>query len=140
MKKLTMRVGSAVAVFLTASAIIITPVTGYSQALEEITVTARKTTESLQEVPLSITAITSDNIERLNLTDLNDFTNQDTSVQFDEGITPSDTRTTIRELSPTPRRPNAAPLVPGVAVPSEAASPSGCYTLIHPRPIAYELI
>ena len=36
MKKLKMSVGSAVAAFLTASVVLITPVTGYSQALEEI--------------------------------------------------------------------------------------------------------
>jgi outer membrane receptor protein involved in Fe transport len=140
MRKLTLTVGSALSVALTGSLVALTPQTGYTQALEEITVTARKTSESLQEVPMSVTAITSDDIERLNLQDLTDITQQDTSVQFDEGFTPSDTRITIRGLSPTRGRPNAATLVDGIDVTSEAVSNAGGSTLINPRLIDVERI
>jgi outer membrane receptor protein involved in Fe transport len=140
MRKLTLTVGSALGVALTGSLVALTPQTGYAQALEEITVTARKTSESLQEVPMSVTAITSDDIERLNLQDLSDISQQDTSVQFDEGFTPSDTRITIRGLSPTRGRPNAATLIDGIDVTSEAVSNAGGSTLINPRLIDVERI
>ena len=133
MRKLTLSVGSAVMATLTAPAVLLTATPGYAQALEEITVTARKTSESLQEVPLAITALGEDDIERLNLQDLSDITQQDTSVQFDEGFTPSDTRITIRGLSPTRGRPNAATLVDGIDLTSEAVSNAGGSTLINPR-------
>ena len=101
--------------------------------LEEIVVTTRKTAESLQEVPLAITALSEGDIERLNLQDLSDITAQDTSVQFDQGFTPSDTRITIRGLSPTRGRPNAATLVDGIDLTSEAVSNAGGSTLVNPR-------
>jgi outer membrane receptor protein involved in Fe transport len=140
MRKLTLSVSSAVTAFLAAPAVLVTPSPAYSQALEEITVTARKVTESLQEVPLAITALSGDDIERLNLQDLADISQQDTSVQFDEGFTPSDTRITIRGLSPTRGRPNAATLIDGIDVTSEAVSNAGGSTLINPRLIDVERI
>jgi outer membrane receptor protein involved in Fe transport len=140
MRKLTLSVSGVVAVLLTAPAAMFTPTPGYTQALEEITVTARKTAESLQEVPLAITALSGDDIERLNLQDLSDISQQDTSVQFDEGFTPSDTRITIRGLSPTRGRPNAATLIDGIDVTSEAVSNAGGSTLINPRLIDVERI
>ncbi len=108
-------------------------ITAQAQSLEEITVTARKTTENLQEVPLAITAIGEQEIQRLGIKDLNKLAQQDASVQFDEGFTPSDTRITIRGLSPTRGRPNAATLVDGIDVGSEAVSNPGGSVLINPR-------
>jgi len=133
MRKLTLSVSGLLTAVATAPAVMLTAQPAYSQALEEITVTARKTTESLQEVPLAITALGEDDIERLNLQDLSDITQQDTSVQFDEGFTPSDTRISIRGLSPTRGRPNAATLVDGIDLTSEAVSNAGGSTLINPR-------
>ncbi|MEE4184962.1 MAG: TonB-dependent receptor plug domain-containing protein [Gammaproteobacteria bacterium] len=104
-----------------------------AQALEEITVTARKQAENLQEVPLAVTAISEDEIQRLGIRDLNKLAEQDPSVQFDEGFTPSDTRVTIRGLSPTRGRPNAATLVDGIDVGSEAISNAGGSVLVNPR-------
>jgi len=139
MRKLTLSVGALCAA-VTATLATVIPTTGYSQQLEEITVTARKTSESLQEVPLAITAIGAEEIDRLGIRDLNQITDQDTSVQFDEGFTPSDTRITIRGLSPTRGRPNAATLVDGIDVTSEAVSNAGGSLLINPRLIDIERI
>ncbi|MCP4000846.1 MAG: TonB-dependent receptor [Gammaproteobacteria bacterium] len=140
MRKLTLTVGSALGVAITGSLVALTPQTGYTQALEEITVTARKTSESLQEIPLAITALGEDEITRLGINDLSKITQQDTSVQFDEGFTPSDTRITIRGLSPTRGRPNAATMVDGIDLTSEAVSNAGGSTLINPRLIDVERI
>ena len=104
-----------------------------SQVIEEITVVARKTSENLQEVPLAITAISSEEIDRLGIRDLSDISQQDTSVQFDEGFSPSDTRVTIRGLSPTRGRQNVATLIDGIDVGSEGVSNPGGSTLINPR-------
>ena len=111
-----------------------------AQALEEITVTARKTSENLQEVPLAITAITAEDIDRLGVKNLNKIAQLDTSVQFDEGFTPSDTRVTIRGLSPTRGRPNVATLVDGIDVGSEAVSNPGGSLLVNPRLLDVERI
>jgi outer membrane receptor protein involved in Fe transport len=105
-----------------------------------LTVTARKTAESLQEVPLSITAIGAEEIDRLGINNLNQIAQQDTSVQFDEGFTPSDTRVTIRGLSPTRGRPNVATLVDGIDVGSEAVSNPGGSVLVNPRLLDVERI
>ena len=60
-----MLVASAVAAALSGNAM--------AQAqLEEITVTARKTTENLQDVPLTITAFSADTIERANIKNVQD--------------------------------------------------------------------
>ena len=114
-------------------AIFLLPATGYTQALEEITVTARKTAENMQEVPMAITAISEQAIQRLGIKDLNKLADQDPSVQFDEGFSPSDTRLTIRGLSPTRGRPNAATLVDGIDVGSEAVSNPGGSVLVNAR-------
>jgi outer membrane receptor protein involved in Fe transport len=139
MRKLTLSVSGVCAAFVTIPAMLVSSAT-YAQALEEITVTARKTAENLQEVPLSITAIGAEEIDRLGIKDLTGITQLDTSVQFDEGFTPSDTRITIRGLSPTRGRPNAATLVDGIDVTSEAVSNAGGSLLINPRLIDIERI
>jgi iron complex outermembrane receptor protein len=75
---------SASAALVTATvalaSVVASPVAGAQQAgsaLEEVTVTARKREESLLAVPITVTAFTSDDIERLGLkelTNLVDFT------------------------------------------------------------------
>ena len=53
--------------------LIVTP-NVFSQVIEEITVTARKKEENLQDVAISVNAISSEMIERLGFKDLNDVT------------------------------------------------------------------
>ena len=135
--KVSAKAGGAL---LSAPLLLAASFTAHSQALEEITVTARKTTENLQEVPLAITALGAEQIDRLGIKDLNSLSQQDSSVQFDEGFTPSDTRITIRGLSPTRGRPNAATLIDGIDISSEAVSNAGGSLLIDPRLIDVERI
>ena len=63
------------ALLLIATTISITSFPGYSQeaTLEEIVVTAQKRSESLQDVPISIQAFSSDEIERLNISNTIDL-------------------------------------------------------------------
>lgn len=51
-------------------------------ALEEIVVTARKREESLQQIPIAITAFTADQISRAGITKLEDLTLRVAGVQF----------------------------------------------------------
>lgn len=61
-------------------------VQGQSLALEEIVVTARKREESLQDVPLSVTAFTADQIDRAGFKNLEDISMQTTGMQFNNDL------------------------------------------------------
>lgn len=59
---------------------------GQSIALEEIVVTARKRAESLQDIPVSVTAFTADQIESAGFMNLEDISMQTTGMQFNSTI------------------------------------------------------
>ena len=82
--------------------------------MEEVIVTARKREEGLQDVPMSVTAFTRQDIERKGITNIADVARFTPSIQFDESFTQSDTRITIRGLAPTRGRQNVAILVDGI--------------------------
>jgi len=102
-------------------------------ALEEIVVTARKREENLLAVPLAITAVTAAQLERQGVKDVTGLIDQDTSLSFDLGLVPYDTRIVIRGLSPTRGRPNVATLVDGIDVSSESIGVAGGSLLLNPR-------
>lgn len=76
----------------------ITMVTGVTHAagLEEITVTARKIEENLQETPVAITAISDDMIEELQLQDLSDLSKVAAGLLFDNEFSRRSNRPVIR--------------------------------------------
>lgn len=111
-------------------ALVSTP--GYAQ-VEEIVVTARRREESLQDVPLAITAFSEANIERRGIDDLNDIVKYTPGMTFDEGFSAQDTRVVVRGLSPTRGRPNVAFLQDDVDISSEAIETSGGGLFINPR-------
>ena len=82
--------------------------------LEEIVVTTRKREENLQNVPISVTAFTADQIERARIRTLTDIAQLSPSLLFDTSFGPQDTRVTIRGLSNTRGRSNVAFLVDGI--------------------------
>lgn len=102
-------------------------------SLEDIIVTARKRAERLQDVPQSIQAFSSEQIERMNLTDLNDVASLSSSIIFDKSANPEASTIAIRGLSPTRGRSNAAILVDGIDVTSEALGSAGGGMLISTR-------
>lgn len=119
-------VAAALPVFLSV------PTEGYAQ-IEEITVTARRREESLQDVPLSVSAFTSQQIERQGISNLADVANLDPSIQFDTAYGPADTRITIRGLSNTRGRSNVAFLVDGIDVTTENLNAAGSGLLANRR-------
>ena len=58
------------------------PVTGTAQMLDEILVTAQKRDENLQDVPVSVTAYTGDQIDAFGITDFTEITQQIPGLQL----------------------------------------------------------
>jgi outer membrane receptor protein involved in Fe transport len=108
------------------------PTAGWAQ-IEEIVVTTRKREESLQDVPIAVTAIGSEQIERQNINSLDDIVKLAPSVQFDSSFGPSDTRVTIRGLSNTRGRSNVAFLIDGIDVTTENLVVAGSGLLANRR-------
>ncbi len=115
------------------------PATGWAQ-VEEIIVSARKREENLQDVPIAINVLTAEELERKSINSIADITKSLSSVAFDEGASRSDTRITIRGLSPTRGRQNVAILVDGIDVSTEAISNSGGGSLLNTRLVDIERI
>jgi outer membrane receptor protein involved in Fe transport len=108
--------------------------------LEEIVVTARKRSENLQDVPMAISAFTSESIERKGITDLGDVAKYTSGVMLDEGFNKQDTRVVIRGLSPTRGRQNVAILQDDVDISSLAQATAGGSFVINPRLLDVERI
>ena len=92
----------------------------------EVIVTARKRTENLQQVPLSINAIGKAYIEEANIVTMDDVAALTPGLTFDTGIMPNDTRPSLRGIAGDRGRPGVAILVDGIDVSSESlVSPGG---------------
>jgi iron complex outermembrane recepter protein len=120
-----------------------TAITGIAPAfaqIEEIVVTTRKRAENLQEVPIVITAFTSEAIERKGISDLADIAKYTSGVMLDEGFSKQDTRVVMRGLSPTRGRQNVAILQDEVDISSLAQGTAGGSFVINPRLLDVERI
>jgi iron complex outermembrane receptor protein len=109
-------------------------------SLDEVVVTARKREENLQDVALSITSINAAELERLNVSDVSDVAGLDASLIFEQGYGATDTRITIRGLSPTRGRNNVAVLVDGIDVSSESIAVAGGSLLATSRLVDLERV
>jgi outer membrane receptor protein involved in Fe transport len=67
--------------------------------LEEIVVTARKTSERLSDAPVSVSALSSNKIEELGLNSIDDFAKQATGISFSQAFGRSTDRPVIRGQS-----------------------------------------
>ncbi|MBT8423151.1 MAG: TonB-dependent receptor plug domain-containing protein, partial [Gammaproteobacteria bacterium] len=104
--------------------------------IDEIIVTTRYKEESLQEVPIAVTAVGVEAIERRAIDDLFKLAEIDPSVSFDTSFGPGDTRVSIRGLSNTRGRSNVAFLVDGIDVTSENQIAAGSGLLANQRLLA----
>ena len=111
-----------------------------SAQIEEIVVTARKRAETLQEIPLSVTAFTATDIERAGITRIDDIAKLTPSLIFEQGFSAQDTRPTIRGLPATRGRPPIGVLIDGVDVSTEAVTTAGGGTLLNLRLLDVERI
>ncbi|MGI9308130.1 MAG: TonB-dependent receptor [Gammaproteobacteria bacterium] len=93
--------------------------------IEEIVVTARKREENLQDLPMSVTAIGAEAMERLGIRNLADVTRYTPGVNLDTAFGLNDQRLVIRGLSPSRGRPNSAILVDGIDLTTESITTAG---------------
>lgn len=108
--------------------------------IEEILVTARKREESLQEIPLSVTAFDAAALERNRIQNIEDLAKYTPGLVFDGGFVPQDTRPQIRGLPATRGRPPVGILVDGIDVSSESMLTAGGGMLANLRLIDAERI
>lgn len=108
--------------------------------IEEILVTARKREESLQEIPLSVTAFDAAALERNRIQTIEDLAKYTPGLVFDGGFVPQDTRPQIRGLPATRGRPPVGILVDGIDVSSESMLTAGGGMLANLRLIDAERI
>jgi outer membrane receptor protein involved in Fe transport len=110
------------------------PVLAQDEDIGEIVVTGLKRRDAvLKEIPVAIEAVTAEDLQRKGITDIARLAEQSASIKFDQGSSRSDTRLSIRGLSPTRGRQNAAILVDGIDISSEAVSNSGGSILLNQR-------
>ena len=93
--------------------------------LEEILVTARKKVENLQSVPIAIDAFSAAMLDEKAINTLEGIAKYSTSLTFDQGVLPNDTRPVIRGVNITRGRPNVGILVDGIDVSSETLTVAG---------------
>ncbi|KXI30473.1 TonB-dependent receptor [Paraglaciecola hydrolytica] len=93
--------------------------------IERIEVNTRKMAETLETIPLAISAITNREIEEKGIKSSEDVAKYINGLTFDIGAGPNDTRPTIRGLTIDRGRPNVAVLIDGIDVSSETMTLSG---------------
>ena len=98
--------------------------------LEETIVTARKRTESLQDIPLSISTIGFEEIERLGVTRTVDVAKLTPGLTYNRGIGGGDIRPDIRGITQLSGRSNVAILVDGVDMTTDALTGTGAGQLV----------
>lgn len=91
--------------------------TGSNFALEEVMVTARKTTENLQLVPDTVAVLSGNTVERANITNARDVTSRMPNVSIVESLSPTSTFIIVRGISSVRNSESAvAVVVDGVQV------------------------
>ncbi len=127
---------------MAASALLFLSESALAQQLsvEEIIVTARKREESLQNIPLSITAFTRDQIENLAIADISDIAKITPGLTFDRGIAQSDLRPAIRGLQAERGRTSVGILIDDIDITSENLQNPGGGTLARTRLVDVERI
>ncbi len=112
---------------------------GWSQ-IEEIVVTTRKTSENLQDIPVSVVALDSDFIEKQNVASTGDVVKFIPGVQFDQAFSAADTRISIRGINSERGRTSVALLVDGVDVSGENITSGGGSSLLNTRLLDLERV
>ncbi len=107
---------------------------------DAIIVTARRREESVQDVPIVIEALTSDQIESRGISSVEDIAKFTPGLVFDQGISLQDTRPVIRGLPATRGRPPVGILLDGIDISTEALGNAGGGSLVNSRLLDLERI
>lgn len=108
--------------------------------VQTVIVTARKRSERLQDVPISIGVISAADVESKNIVDIDRVATLTPGLTFDVGLLPTDTRIAIRGLQAVRGRPNVAILVDGIDTSSENFGVAGGGILANLRLVDVERI
>jgi len=114
--KLSCAIASALAAMMSAPTV--TAADGQAGfGLEEVTVTARRKSENLQEVPDTVVAISADTVERANITAARDIAARIPNVSLVESLSPTSTYIIVRGIASVRNsEPAVAVIVDGVQV------------------------
>jgi len=110
------------------------------QAIGDIVVTARRRSESLQAVPIAITAVPAAKLERSGITNIQDLTKLAPSLVFDKGFAPQDNRVMMRGLPAGKGRPPVGILIDGIDTTTESIATAGGGNLMNLRLVDFERI
>ncbi len=105
-----------------------------------IIVSARRRDESVQDVPLVVEAISSEQIASRGISDVEDIAKYTPGLTFDRGISLQDTRPVIRGLPATRGRPPVGVLLDGIDISTEALGNAGGGSLLNARLLDLERI
>jgi len=108
--------------------------------IEEVVVTARKREESLQQVPITVTAFTAETITRQGIRGIAEVAKYTPGLSFDKGFAPQDTRPNIRGLPTTRGRPPIGILLDGIDISSESIGTAGGSSLMNLKLVDVERI
>jgi outer membrane receptor protein involved in Fe transport len=89
---------SALALFMSATNV--RAAEGQSGVIDEIVVTAQKRSESLQDVPVSVSAFGSEQLTRVHATQLQDYAAYMPGINISNGGSPGQTSITLRGIAP----------------------------------------
>ncbi|MEO0464997.1 MAG: TonB-dependent receptor [Pseudomonadota bacterium] len=93
--------------------------------LDPVFVTVRRVNENLQDVPLTIRAITDDEIERANIQNTEDVAKLIAGLTYDIGGFPNDTRPGVRGMQAERGRPSVAVMLDGIDLSGENLAIAG---------------
>ena len=82
-----------------------------NRPVEEITVTARRRSERLQDVPIAVTVLTSEEIARAGIQDVRDYANLTPNVTYGQGLNLGRNFLTIRGIGQSVYGPPPAAIV-----------------------------
>lgn len=93
--------------------------------LDPVIVTVRRVSENLQEVPLTIRALSADEIERANIQNTEDVAKLVAGLTYDIGGFPNDTRPGVRGMQTERGRPSVAVMLDGIDLSGENLAIAG---------------
>ncbi len=118
--------------FVTVPAVL-APKEGWSQQIEEVTVTARRREENVQDIPVAVASFNADFIEKQAMFSTKDVVKLVPGVQFDQGFSAADTRISIRGINNSRGRASVATLIDGIDISGENITAGGGGSLLNLR-------
>lgn len=135
--QLALAVSAALATTVTAPVLAQEP---GARMIEEIVVTARKAEERIQDIPIAISALSAQDIEREGIRSIEDLGQLLPGFTFDLGAFASDTRPAVRGMQNERGRPSVAVLIDYVDASSENLATAGGSSALRGRLLDVERI